>query len=282
MFIVSVLSHISRSLRWRMLLNSDGSKVSFINTFLAVLNGYFANLAIPRLGEVTRCAIISKYEKQNFSKVLGTMVTERLTDIIVLLIMTILTIGLQTSQIAEFINNNPNLGANIEKLTSLPMLISFGILGISGIFFLIFLLKGKFDNIKILKKLSDFIKNFFNGIISIKNIKNPIKFIFHSFFIWSMYFITLYIFFFAYEGFSDLGILAALFVFIAGSFGMVAPAPNGVGAYHFMTIQALLIYGVAEEKAATFALIVHGVQTLILVVAGFISFILVPIVNKDK
>jgi len=282
MVVVGMLSHISRSIRWQMLLNSDGSKVRFTNTFLAVLNGYFANLAVPRLGEVTRCAIVSKYEKQNFSKVLGTMVTERLTDVIVLGLITVAAISLQTNQISDFINNNPDLGDKLDKFTSLPIMIAFAAFSFLGLIFLFMLMKGKFDNIKLLKKLSEFIRSFWNGFLSIRKVKRPLLFIFHSLFIWLMYFLMLYICFFAFDGFNKLGILTALFVFVAGSFGMVAPAPNGIGAYHFMTIQALLIYGVLEEKAEAFALIVHAAQTLILAVAGFTSFILVPILNKEN
>jgi uncharacterized protein (TIRG00374 family) len=282
MFVLGMLSHISRTIRWQMILNSDGSKVGFVNTLLAVLNGYFANIAFPRLGEVTRCAIVSKYEKQNFSKVLGTMVSERLVDVVMLALFTILAVALQSAEIKEFIVSNPDIGKNLDKYTTIPMLILYFILAIIGIIFLIQIIRGKLDNIKIFKKLNEFIKGFWLGFISLKNVKKPILFIFHSIFIWTMYFLMLYVCFFAFEGFEDLGILVALILFVAGSFGMLAPAPNGIGAYHFMVIQTLIIYGIAQEKAAAFALTVHGIQTIILVLAGFASFILVPIVNKDK
>lgn len=282
MIIMGILSHISRSVRWQMLLNSDGSKVGFANTFMAVLNGYFANIALPRLGEVTRCAIVSKYEKQDFSKVLGTMVTERITDVIMLGAVTVLAFSLQSKQILQFISNNPDLGVKLQKLISLPMIITYIIIGSLGIIFLIRLLKGKLDHLTIFKKLADFIKSFWKGILSIKKVKKPFWYLFHSIFIWAMYFFMLYICFFAFEGFGELGIITALIVFVAGSFGMVAPAPNGIGAYHFMIIQTFILYGIAHEKAAAFALIVHGIQTFILVIAGFTSFILLPIINKDK
>ncbi len=282
MIIVGMLSHISRTIRWQMLLDSDGSKTRFSNTFLAVLNGYFSNIAVPRLGEVTRCAIVSKYDKQKFSKVLGTMVTERLSDVIMLGLITLLAFGLQSGEIRQFIENNPNLGDKLEKFTSIPMLIVYFVITIAGLVFLVKLKKGRFNNISVLKKLSDFVNNFWKGFTSLRKVKKPFWFIFHSIFIWAMYFLMLYVCFFAFEGFEELGILVALTVFVASSLGMVAPAPNGIGAYHFMVIQALMIYGLAEEKAAAFALIVHGIQTFVLVVSGFISFILIPIINKNK
>ncbi len=281
MFIIGILSHVSRSIRWQMLLNSDGSNVKFANTFMAVLNGYFANIALPRLGEVTRCAIVSKYEKQNFSKVLGTMVSERITDVLMLVLVTILAFLLQSTQISQFIANNPDLGVKLQKFISLPMIIAYIIVGSIGIIFLIKLLKGKLDHMPIFKKLAEFVKSFWKGILSIKKVKSPFWYFVHSVFIWSMYFFMLYICFFAFEGFAELGMVTALIVFVAGSFGMVAPAPNGIGAYHFMIIQTFVLYGIATEKAAAFALIVHGIQTFILVIAGLASFILLPIINKE-
>ncbi|MDD4150976.1 MAG: lysylphosphatidylglycerol synthase transmembrane domain-containing protein [Bacteroidales bacterium] len=282
MIIMGILSHVSRSVRWQMLLNSDGSNVRFANTFMAVLNGYFANIALPRLGEVTRCAIVSKYEKQNFSKVLGTMVSERITDVLMLGAITILAFSLQSTQISQFIANNPDVGVKLQKFISLPMIIAYIVVGSIGIIFLIRLLKGKLDHLPVFKKLADFIKNFWQGILSIKKVKKPFWYFFHSFFIWAMYFFMLYVCFFAFDGFAELGIIPALIVFVAGSFGMVAPAPNGIGAYHFMIIQTLVLYGIATEKAAAFALIVHGIQTFILVIVGFASFVFLPIINKEK
>lgn len=281
MLAIGLLSHISRTMRWQMLLESDGSKTRFLNTLLAVMNGYFANLALPRLGEVTRCAIVSKYDKQNFSKVLGTMVSERLVDILMLLILTVLAFILQTSEINEFITKNPNLGQKLDFVFSWPVIVLAICLGAAGLFLVIYIAKGKLDKYKLFKKLSDFIKSFWLGLVSLKNVKHPLLFIFHSVFIWSMYFLMLYVCFFAFEGFGELGILAALTLFVAGSFGMVAPAPNGIGAYHFMIINTLVIYGISEPRAASFALIVHGFQTVVLVVCGIASFIIVPLINRN-
>lgn len=281
-FVISMLSHISRAIRWQMLLNTDKDKARFSNTLFAVFNGYFANLAIPRLGEVTRCALVSKYDNVNFSKVLGTMVSERLIDVLMTIILTFLAFALQTSEIKEFINNNPNLGEKVDKLLSPQILIPVILVCLAGLYFIILIVKGKFNRIKIFEKISSFIKGFWQGLISLKNVKRPFWFIFHSVFIWVLYFILFYVCFFAFEGFEDLGILVALTVFVASSFGMLAPAPNGIGAYHFMVIQALMIYGISNEKAAIFALIVHGMQTLFVVIAGIVSFIAIPIINKEK
>ncbi|MDD3686527.1 MAG: lysylphosphatidylglycerol synthase transmembrane domain-containing protein [Bacteroidales bacterium] len=279
---IGVLSHISRSMRWQMLLESNGEKPRFINTFLAVLNGYFANIAIPRLGEVTRCAVVSKYEKIPFPKVLGTMVSERLVDVLVLILFTILAFIVGSSQLKTFAENNPELGKNLEFLLSWPILLGFLLFAIIGIVILVMIARGKFNKYKLFAKISSFINSFWEGIISLKKVKKPFVFILHSLFIWAMYFLMLYVCFFAFDSMKDLSLSAALILFVAGSFGMVAPAPNGIGAYHFMIIQTLLIYGISKQDAAGFALIVHGLQTVLLIILGVLSFVLIPIVNKTK
>lgn len=282
MFAIGLLSHVSRTMRWQMLLESNGEKTRFLNTFLAVMNGYFANIAVPRLGEVTRCAVVSKYDKINFSKVLGTMVTERIIDIIMLLIITTLAIVLQSSEIGQFLENNPDFGKKLEFLISPPFIIVILLIGIISVIFIIRIAKGKYNHIKFLKKLSDFIKNFWIGIISLKDVKRPLTFILHTIFIWIMYFLMMYVCFFAFDGFESLTIVSALMLFVAGSFGMVAPAPNGIGAYHFMIIQALMIYGISQNDAASFAFIVHTLQTAALIIMGVFSFIFIPIINKNR
>lgn len=281
MAILGLLSHISRTMRWQMLLESDGKKPRFINTFLAVINGYFANIAVPRLGEVTRCAVVSKYEKIPFPKVLGTMVSERLVDVVVLLIYTVIAFVVASGQLSLFFTNNPDLGENLSFIISWPFIFGAVLAGIIGIYFVIRIAKGHFNRYKIFEKISVFINGFWDGIISLKKMKNPILFVFHSIFIWTMYFLMLYVCFFAFDSMHNLNISAALVLFVAGSFGMVAPAPNGIGAYHFMVIQTLLIYGISQNDAAGFALIVHGLQTVLLILLGLISFILIPIVNKN-
>jgi len=282
MFAIGILSHISRTLRWQMLLESDGEKTRFMNTFFAVMNGYFANIAVPRLGEVTRCAVVSKYDKVNFSKVLGTMVTERVIDVIMLVIITTVAVLLQSGEINEFLSNNPDFGKKLEFIISLPFILGVLFIGIISIIFIVRIAKGKYNHIKFIKKFSVFINNFWIGIISLKNVKRPLIFILHSIFIWTMYFLMMYVCFFAFDGFESLTIVSALMLFVAGSFGMVAPAPNGIGAYHFMIIQALMIYGISQNDAASFAFIVHTLQTSGLIILGVISFVFIPIINKNR
>lgn len=280
--IISLLSHVSRARRWQLLLETTGEKPGFTNTFFAVLNAYFANLAIPRLGEVTRCAVISKYEKQDFSKVLGTVVSERLLDLILVIILTIVAFATQASVFSDFYARHPEIDEHLASIFSPLTITILCLVGIAGLVLLVVIAKGKLNRFKICQKISKFINDFWTGFLCLKNVRHKAGVIFHSFLIWTLYFLMLYLCFFAFDELADLNILAALMLFVAGSFGMIVPSPNGMGSYHFMLIQTLLIYGIAAEVGASFALIVHGLQTLLIIVFGLASTILIPIVNKNK
>ena len=280
--LISLLSHISRARRWQLMLESTGEKPRFVNTFFAVLNAYFANLAIPRLGEVTRCALVSRYEKQDFSKVLGTVVSERLLDLVLVAILTIVAFATQANVFGDFIEQHPEIKDNLARIFSPTTIIILAVVGITGLCLLIVIAKGKLDRFKICQKISQFINGLWTGILSLKNAQHKAGIIFHSFLIWTLYFLMLYLCFFAFEELSGLNILAALMLFVAGSFGMIVPSPNGMGSYHFMIIQTLIIYGIASETGAAFALVAHGLQTLLVIVFGLFATILIPVVNKDK
>ncbi|MFW5767332.1 MAG: lysylphosphatidylglycerol synthase transmembrane domain-containing protein [Bacteroidota bacterium] len=280
---IALLSHVSRAMRWNLLLESMGNyKPRLSNTFFAVMTMYFVNLAIPRLGEVTRSGIVSRYDKLPFSKVLGTMVTERATDIIMLLLITIVVMITKGSEVTNFIMNNPGFKENLHFLFSPVFWIIFVLVSLAVLFLLYSVAKGKLDNYKVFKKTGNFLRNFFSGIKAVLRLRNPWKYIGHSLFIFLAYFLMLYLCFPAFDGMENIDIFAALTIFAAGSFGMVAPAPNGMGAWHFMTIQTLLIFGVLEADAKLFALVVHGLQTIMLVVVGLISVIGLPLINRNR
>lgn len=280
---VMMAAHVSRAIRWNLLLESVGDhKPRFVNTFFAVLVMYFVNLAIPRLGEVTRSGVVSRYDKIPFSKVLGTMVTERATDMVLLLFLTVVVFFLQGSVVGDFIRENPEFKNQIGFLLSWKFWAVLSLIGIVGLYVLVIIAKGKLDKYTLFAKMGAFVRSFVDGIKSIFRLKRPGAFIGHSLFIYVMYFSMLWICFPAFPGIESLGGLSALTIFVAGSYGMVAPAPNGMGAWHFMTIQTMIIYGIPEGDAKLFALVVHGLQMIMLLVAGLIATIGLPLVNKER
>jgi uncharacterized protein (TIRG00374 family) len=275
---LGIISHISRAIRWQLLLEPLGKKPRLLNTFFAVMIMYIANLALPRLGEVSRCSIITKYEKIPFSKVLGTVVLERFVDMIVLILMFITVIVLQFDKLINFIVYNfEQKFSNFDihyLYTAALILLVLGLLGIWLLFF-------KLNHLAISKRIIAFIKSFTEGFITISKMKKKGWFIFHSFFIFFLYYLMIYVNFFAFDFTSHLTPLIGLTVFVMGGLAMIAPVPGGIGAWHFMVYETLAIYGVAvNPSGAAFAFAVHGAMTLMLIVVGAASLFFLPFVNK--
>ncbi|MFH2094569.1 MAG: lysylphosphatidylglycerol synthase transmembrane domain-containing protein, partial [Bacteroidota bacterium] len=255
---------------------------STLNSFFSVMISYFANLALPRFGEVTRAIVIKKYEKIPFTESFGTIVLERIIDLFALFILTGIVLIFRFDVLSGFIRHNPAAGDKFADFEfSYTWIIYFAallILGTGG--FLI--LRHKIRHTVFYKKISDLVRKFLDGIKSIKKIKNLPAFLLHTVFIWTMYFMMLYVTFFAFDFTNHLTPFTALIVFVFASYGMVAPVQGGIGAWHFMVIGTLAVFQIGNEEAGIFAFVVHGAQTLMLVVLGLISFIGMPVFNKIK
>ncbi len=277
-----LLSHISRTIRWNLLIDPLGKTPKFMNTFLAVMVGYFANLALPRMGEITRCGIINRYEKLPFSKLLGTVVLERILDILMLLIFLVITLASQYHVISDFFSNNPSVSNKLSTIFAS----AYTLYTVIALTLLFILLKKRFKETRLFKRLDMLITNFADGFKSVKNLNNKRAFIAHTIFIWVMYYLMIYVCFFAFGFTSNLPAIAGLTVFVMGSFGMVAPVQGGIGAWHFMVIGTLMIYLPNVENirnlAGSFALVVHGSQTFMIIIMGTLSVIALPFVNRKK
>lgn len=279
--LMGIASHVSRAMRWQLLTESMGYKIRFWNSFMGVMIGYFANLAIPRMGEFTRCGVVSKYEKVPFSNLLGTVVTERVIDMIILLALTLVVMVTQFKQLGIFLDNNP---AILEKIMALfhsawMLFILLGLLVVS-VFAWKFYLRDRLRG-----RIRSFFHGLKEGLLSVKDVRRKWLFIAHSLFIWLMYFLMFYVCFFCFAFTSHLSILVGLTIFVLASYGMVAPVQGGIGAWHFMVIAALMIYlphmPDIENMAKTFALLTHGTMTLLYIVVGVICVIMLPIYNRD-
>ncbi|MCZ4693327.1 UPF0104 family protein [Ancylomarina euxinus] len=277
-----LLSHVSRTIRWNMLIESLGRKPRFTNTFLAVMVGYFANLALPRMGEISRCGVISKYEDVSFSKLIGTVVLERALDIVMLLLLLLLTMFTQFEVLSNFMTRNPQVSSKLSAVfaSSITMYVMLALA------LLVFIFRKKFKHTTFYKKILFTLGNFMDGFKAIRKLDNKLPFILHTVFIWVMYYLMTYICFFSFGFTSNLPALAGLTVFVMGSFGMVAPVQGGIGAWHFMVIGTLLIYlpntPDIEKLSRSFALVVHGSQTAMIIIVGALSVIALPFVNRSK
>ncbi len=280
---LGALSHISRSIRWSLLIEPLGYKPRKINLILSVFIMYLTNMAIPRSGEVVRCGLVSKYEKIPFSKLLGTVISERVVDMIMLFLLGIIVILTQSHVLIDFINNNPTysefLTNNSEKYT-----MYFIILTISAVLFftLLFIFRKKIKETKIYKKIEEVLMNFKQGLVSIITMKNKFQFFLHTIFIWAMYFLMIYVCFFSFEFTSHLTLLASLSVFVMATIGIVIPSPGGIGTWHFLTIETLFIYGVEKQtNGSAFAIAAHESSLVMILIIGLICFIALPFFNKS-
>lgn len=279
--ILGIVSHISRSIRWNMLIKPLGYTPRLINTFFAVMIGYFANLAFPRLGELSKCEILRRYEGVPINKLLGTMIMERAADLVSLIILIGIVFIFEFHFLKETIRSyliEPVLGAmksNSEALLLIGLTIIFLIA--AGIWFL-----RKFRHIPLLIRFRELAVGFVEGLKSIGKMDNAWAFVLHSVFIWSLYYTMTYVAFFAFGETAHLGLMAGLVVFVFGSIGMVMPLPGGIGSYHSLVRLALSLYAVPAATAAAFATAIHAGQTFGIILLGFLSLSLLPILNGKK
>ncbi len=271
---IGLLSHISRTLRWGLMIEPIGHKPKFTNTFIAVMVGYLMNMVFPRMGEISRCGIISQYEKVSFTKLLGTVVAERLIDMFSLLTLLVVVIIAQFGKVMGFINSNSEIK---EKLIAVTPILLTG-LAVLAILLLIFRKAGK--HTAFYAKIIDVINNFKEGFVSIVSIKRKFWFYFHSVFIWLMYYLMLYANFQAFDFTKTLNPIAGLTTFVMASFGMVAPVQGGIGAWHFMAKEALALYGVSNENGIIFAFVAHSAMTIMIIILGIISLLVLPFINR--
>jgi uncharacterized protein (TIRG00374 family) len=279
---IGLLSHIARSARWVLLANSLGYKPSQTNSFFAVMITYFANLAFPRLGEVTRPAVLKRYEKIPLSTALGTIITERIIDVLFLLAITFIGVILQYDLFDKFLTENPSVSNKLQTIVDSGWLIG-GIMTIGFVsVVLFFTFRNRFNHIKFIKKINDKVDTLKDGLLSVRKVKNKLLFIIYSLLIWIFYYLMIYVCFNSFDFLESFGLIEALALFVLGSYGMVAPVQGGIGAYHFMIISGLMIYGINETDAGLFALVVWSAQTLMIIGLGFISYISLPIYNKYR
>ena len=276
--VIGILSHISRSIRWIYLIEPMGIKPGLKNTFMSVMFGYLMNLVLPRMGEISRCGAMAKYEKVPFMKLVGTVVTERIIDVIVLLLFTLIALLSQFGLIVQLFRNNPAMKENALRMVTSPWLIISFLL----IILLLILFRKRIARTQLFRKMEQTLGHLREGLMSVKYVRKKGAFIFHSVLIWFLYFLMLYCSFFAFDFTSGLSPFAALTTFVMGSFGMIAPVQGGLGTWHFMTKESLALYGISNENGIIFAFVAHFVNTLLVIVLGLISMLLLPLLNREK
>ena len=262
-----ILSHLSRAYRWKFMLEPLGFKPKFINSILAVLVGYLVNLAIPRAGEISRATVMTNYEKIPFEKAFGTIVAERIADLIMMLSIVAITLFVQYDFIYDLLTKNFN---------PLKISIGFAILIVGFYIFTSFVKKATSG---FLLKIKTFVSGLIEGVTSIFKMKNKWAFIFHTVFIWAMYVAMFWATIPAIEGL-NVPFGGILIGFIAGGFS-IAATNGGIGLYPIAVASALALFDIPAETATAFGWIMWTAQTAMIVIFGGLAFLLLPIYNKN-
>jgi uncharacterized protein (TIRG00374 family) len=284
--IAGLLSHVLRAARWNILINSLGYPTRLSTTFYSVMIGYLANLAVPRLGEVSRCGVLSKKDKIPFNGLFGTVVVERVFDMVILLLIIIAVIALQLKLVGAFVNRTIiiPLFSNVEK--NIGSILIFSFLAALIVFLIIFLIRRYKERLKKMSlyiKIAEFFHGFVEGIKTIKNMRRKGLFLLYTFLIWTLYSSMVYTAFLALEGTDYLDFGDGITVMAIGSLGIVAPVPGGIGTYHFITKAILVeLYAVLPAAAAAYATLSHAAQTLMIILLGSLSFVLILIQKRRQ
>ncbi len=280
--VLGIFSHILRSLRWKLFFEPMGYHPSLKNTFFAVMIGYFANMAFPRLGEVSRCGILAKYEKIPFNKAFGSVVTERAIDMILFILLFLLTIFTQIGTIDQYLHTNiyPRIYAKFENPATIRMMI-YAVIGIVlCILAILFLFRKKLAGSKIVMKLRHLITGFWEGLKSLSGIRNPFLFVAYSLLIWVLYFFMLYVCFFCFPETGSLSLGAGLSALVLGSVGIMI-TPGGIGLYPAIIQETLRLYGTAMTTGLALGWIAWTAQTTMILVVGGLSLLLLSF-NRNK
>jgi glycosyltransferase 2 family protein len=278
---IGLLSHYVRALRWRSMLRPIGYNPSILNTFLAVMIGYFANMALPRLGEVTRCGVLNRYEKISLNKSLGTVIAERSVDMLVFVVLFFLNLILFFDELEDYVGKNV-VSPLKEKFSSQsdyssPMWYFVAIF--LAILILLLVFRKKILAADTYLKVKNVFVGFWHGLWAISKIENPITFVFHSFLIWFLYFLMIYVCIFSLPETAHLGLGAGLSMLIFGSIGIMI-VQGGIGIYPAIIAETLAIYGLQATTGYALGWLTWTAQTVSIVLVGAVSLIILPIINK--
>lgn len=272
---IYMISNIARTFRWQQILRADGFNPGFVNSIGTLMVGYFVNLGIPRAGELVRTGMLSNYEKIPIEKSLASVVIDRVADIIALLIITTLTLLLVGGDVLTFLTDN-------VKPSTLYLLIIIAVVGliclVIGILIIRKLIHRGSEN-WLIKKANSFI----DGLKAVTQLDSVFKFVVYTIIIWVCYYLMTYLCFFAFGPTAHLSAKVGLIIFVLGTMGIVFPSPGGMGSYHFLVMNGLLLYGIESTDAFSFANIVFfAIQLFCNVTLGLFFLILLPIYNSVK
>lgn len=269
---LSLLSHWLRAYRWNLMLKPLGyDKLSNSRTYLAVMTGYLANLAFPRLGEVTRCGVMKRNEKIPMSISFGTVITERVLDFLILLTLIVLDFFVEFELVYDFFISSVGWDTQVDHTVNVIIIISsLIVLGVIGVMILKRILEHEFEN-ALLQKAHRILTDIVNGLMSIRKVENISGFVLSTIGIWVFYYLMSYVIFFSIAETSVLGFGAGLSILAAAGVAMAMPVQGGIGAYHTLVSGVLIIYGIEATSGLFFATLLHTSQLMSILFFGGLS-----------
>ena len=268
-FPFGILAQAFRGWRWRQTLEPVGEKPRKSVSVHSIFLSYAVSLLIPRVGEFTRCGVLKRYDNISFPKALGTVVTERAIDSLLVMGITVMVLLLEMSTFGTFFQKTGTSIQGILQKFSLTGYLVVAVCLAAILILLHFLLR----KLSIYNKVRATLRGIWQGVISLKDVRNIPLFVFFTLGIWLSYFLHYYLTFFCFDFTADLGLGCALVTFIVGSIAVIVPTPNGAGPWHFAVKTMLILYGVADEQALYFVLIVHTIQTMLVVLLGVYAWL---------
>ena len=277
-FPFGILAQMFRGWRWKQTLEPIGESPRKATARHAVFLSYAASLVVPRIGEFTRCGVLRRYDGVSFAKALGTVVTERAIDTLLMGVLALLTLLMQMDVFTTFFTRTgTSVDAVIHKFSTMGYVVT-AICGVAVLLLLHFLLR----KLSLYNKVKATVGGIWQGIISLRAVNNIPLFVFYTLGIWVSYFLHYYLTFFCFDFTATLGLECALVTFVVGSIAVIVPTPNGAGPWHFAVKTMLILYGVADVNALYFVLIVHTVQTMLVIALGVYSWVALAFTKIHK
>lgn len=275
-----VLSHWVRAIRWKLLLEPLGYQPKSLNSFFAVMVGYLVNLGVPRLGEIVKCTLLSRYENIPADKLIGSIILERLIDALCLLGIFALTLAVQPALYGSIISTFfPPQETPIQEKATLPF---FWIAFITLLLLLLFWMKWKKKTLQdLINTINGIFNRIFEGISSIRHLKKRKQFVALTLLLWSLYLYSGYLGFLTFQETSSYGFKEALTILSAGSIGMIA-SPGGIGAYAYLVQKTMQLYGLNYTVALAFGWLLWLAQTAVILLVGVLSFAALPWINSKR
>ena len=261
-----------RALRWRQSLRPLGCEPRHSTATNAIFLSYATSLVVPRVGEVLRCGVLSRYDNVPFSRSLGTVVTERVVDMLIVLLLSAVVFVMQIPVFLSFFEQTGmSLGTLFSRFTSTGYIVTATCL-------VVIILMGFYlmHRLNWFSKQKNTLLGLWDGLLSVRNVDSPLLYIMYSLGIWVSYFLHFYLTFFCFDFTEGLGFQVALVAFVVGTFAVLVPTPNGAGSWHFAVKTVLMLNGVVSESGALFALVVHTIQTALVAALGVVAALWLP------